>query len=154
MRSILGTAALGFLFVLPLACSGSDAVDTSTDELGKKHYHYEPSVSDVTFNAGCGVIDPQNPPTDCTYGFEMTYVKDYADLKTTVSHTTHESTHTIDVTVDTWSYSQIHPMIMVGPQTYDLGMLGAKAGETYDVTIYDRKHVPLWSGKVATSYHM
>ena len=153
MRSTISAAVLGVLFVLPLGCSGSD-VDTSTDELGKKKYHYEPSVSDVTFNAGCGVIDANDPPTDCTYGFEMTYVKDYVDLTSTITHTTSNTKKTIDITIDTWSYSQIHSMIATRPQTDDLGMLGAKAGETYKVTVYDHKHVVLWSGKVATSYHM
>jgi hypothetical protein len=148
---MMGAVALG---VAALAgCSGTgDVISTSTDDLGKTRYHYEPSVEDVTFNAGCGIATDSQ--TDCSYGFVMTYVKDYVDLKTTVSHKTSQTHHTIDVTVDTWSYSKVHPMIAVGPVTYDLGTLGAKAGETYTVTVYDRKHVELWSGKVDALYHL
>jgi hypothetical protein len=138
--------------VLLSACSSGDATDTSTDALGKKKYHYEPTVNDVTFNPGCGI--KTTTQQDCNYGFVMNYVKDYADLQTTVSHSTNLSAKTIDVTVDTWSYSQIHSMIAVHPEDHDLGLLGAKPGTTYDVTVYDRKHVVLWTGKVAATYHL
>lgn len=138
--------------VLLSACSGGDATDTSTDALGKKKYHYEPSVSAITFAPGCGV--QTTTQTDCSYGFVMNYVKDYADLQTTVTHSINNTAKTLDVTVDTWSYSQIHPMVMVGPEDKDLGLLGAKPGETYAVTVYDRKHVVLWSGNVDTLYHL
>ena len=147
VMALAGATVLG-------ACSGAggEVVSTSTDDLGKTKYHYEPTVEDVTFNAGCGVVTTQQ--TDCSYGFEMKYQKDYVDLTTTVTHTTSESSHTIDVTVDTWSHSKVHPMVVVGPQIDDLGVLGAKAGETYEVRVYDRDHVKLWSGKVATTFHM
>ncbi len=144
-------ALLGGLFLLS-ACSGTDATDTSTDALGKKKYHYEPSVNDVTFNPGCGI--KTTTQTDCTYGFVMNYVKDYADLETTVTHSVDNTAKTVDVTVDTWSYSQIHSMIAVHPEDDDLGLLGAKPGTTYKVTVYDRKHVVLWSGKVDALYHL
>lgn len=141
---------LGGFFALA-ACSAGD-VDTSTDELGKTKYHYEPSVSEVTFHGGCGIYNPDNK--DCSFGFEMTYTKDYADLKTTITHETDESKKTVTITLDTWSYSQIHPMIMVGPETDDLGLLGTKAGEKYSVKVEDRKHHELWSGKLETLYHL
>jgi hypothetical protein len=145
---------LGGLFLLSSsACSSGDVTDTSIDALGKKKYHYEPTVNDVTFNPGCG-IKPLDPSTDCSFGFVMNYVKDYVDLETTVTHTTNNTNHTVEITVDTWSYSQIHSMIAVRPEDDDLGMLGTKVGETYKVTVQDRKHVVLWTGKVATLYHM
>ena len=143
---------LGGLFLLG-ACSSGDATDTSIDELGKKHYHYEPTVNEVTFNGGCG-IKPIDPNTDCSFGFVMNYVKDYADLETTVTHTTNNTNHTVTITVDTWSYSQIHSMIAVHAEDDDLGTLGTKVGETYKVTVEDRKHAVLWTGKVATLYHL
>jgi hypothetical protein len=144
---------LGGVFVLA-GCGGDGSVDTSTDELGKTKYHYEPSVSDVTFNAGCGVIEKNQPEADCSYGFSMTYDKDYVDLTTTITHDTSNSAQTIEITVDTWSYSQIHSMIAEGPQTDDLGLLGAKVGEKYKVKVVDRKGHSLWTGSVETLYHM
>lgn len=137
-------------FVLA-GCSGADAVDTSTDELGKTKYHYEPGVTDVTFNSGCGIPEKN---ADCNYGFSMTYEKDYADLTTTVTHHTDNTNKTVDITIDTWSYSQVHSMIAVGPQVDDLGLLGAKVGEKYTVTVHDRKGHDLWTGKVETLFHL
>ncbi len=143
---------LGGAFVLA-GCGGDGSVDTSTDELGKTKYHYEPSVSDVTFNAGCGVIE-QGQTCDSNYGFAMTYDKAYADLTTTVTHETNNTAMTVDITIDTWSYSQIHPMIVEGPQTDDLGLLSAKVGEKYKVTVSDRKGHEIWKGDVETLFHM
>ncbi len=142
---------LGGLLLLS-ACSSGDATDTSVDELGKKKYHYEPTANDVTFNAGCGIKPTE--PTDCTYGFVLNYVKDYVDLETTVTHVTNNTSHTVVITVDTWSYSQIHSMIAVKAEDDDLGLLDAKVGETYKVTVVDRKNVVLWTGKVNTLFHM
>jgi hypothetical protein len=145
------TALFAGLLLL-VGCSAADPTDTSVDQLGKKKYHYEPSVNDVTFNPGCGI--KSETPTDCTFGFVMNFVKDYADLETSVTHVTNNTTHTLEITVDTWSYSQIHSMIAVHPEDDDLGLLGAKVGQTYKVTVYDRKHVVLWSGKVNSAYHL
>ena len=87
--------ALALVLALPLAgCAAQTADNTtdeglaqSSDELGKTNYHYEPGVSGVAFNGGCGVV--QNPPQqDCSYGFVLTYERSYVDLKTAVSHTT------------------------------------------------------------------
>ncbi len=61
-------ALFGGLLLLS-ACSASDATDTSTDALGKKKYHYEPTVNEVTFAPGCGI--QTSTQTDCSYGFVM-----------------------------------------------------------------------------------
>ncbi len=147
------------LIALPLTmgCAASTADSTadmgvgqSADELGTK-YHYTPSVSDVSFDGGCGI---SNLPQDCAYGFELRYTRQYIDLQTTIKHTTNNTTHTITITVDTWSRSQIHPMVMVGPQDDDLGMVDAKVGEQYSVKVLDRNGKSLWSGKVNTLFHL
>ena len=155
MTRLLLTAFLAF----PLAaCSGGpDATDegdgTSQDELGKVRHHYEPAVENVHFNGGCGIVtDP--PQTDCSYGFVLRYTKNYIDLKTTVSHETNNTTHTITIKVDTWSYNTIHPLVAVGPQDLDLGLLDAKVGQTYSIKVVDRNAKTLWSGKVASLYHL
>jgi hypothetical protein len=149
---MVGVAVLGGVFALA-GCGGSggELIDTSSDALGTR-YHYEPTIEDVSFNAGCGI--PTEGQTDCTFGFTMTYQKAYADLSTTVTHTTDNAAKTVDITVDTWSTSQIHPMIVIGPQTDDLGLLGADVGEKYEVTVHDRKDHVIWSGKVETLYHL
>jgi hypothetical protein len=146
------TAILLGGIVLLAACSSGDATDTSVDELGKTKYHYEPTVNDVTFNVGCGIKPTK--PTDCSYGFAMNYVKDYVDLETTVTHVTNNTARTVEITVDTWSYSKIHSMIAVEAENDDLGLLDAKVGEAYKVTVVDRKHAVLWTGKVNTLFHM
>ncbi len=149
---------LTFLALPLTACSGGpDAADpsdgTSQDELGKTKHHYEPAVEDVHFASGCGIVtDP--PQTDCSYGFVLRYTKNYIDLKTTVSHETNNATHTITIKVDTWSYNTIHPLVAVGPENLDLGLLDAKVGQTYSVKVVDRTEKTLWSGKVASLYHL
>ncbi len=157
LRSMVLAGFLGVGLALT-GCGGADGsvsdngIDQSTDELGKTKYHYEPSVEDVHFNSGCGIYQPNQ---DCTYGFVLRYTPDYIDLKTSISHHTDNVNMTISIVVDTWSYSQIHPMVAVGPENLDLnGLLGAKVGETYKVTVFDRKQNVLWSGKVATLYHL
>jgi hypothetical protein len=156
LRTIVIASVMGGVVALT-GCGASDGsvtdngTDQSTDNLGKKHYHYEPVVEDVHFNGGCGIYKPNQ---DCTYGFVLRYTPEYIDLKTTLSHQTDNGAKTIDVTVDTWSYSQIHPMVAVGPENLDLGTLDAKVGSTYKVTVHDRKGVSLWSGKVSFLYHL
>jgi hypothetical protein len=153
--------SLALVLALPLAGCAAQTADTttddgvaqSTDELGKAKHHYEPGVSGLVFNGGCGIV--MNPPQqNCSYGFEMTYERSYVDLKTTVSHKTDNKAHTITITVDTWSYNTIHPMMMVGPEKYDLGMLDANVGQGYTVKVVDRTNKSLWTGKVQTLFHM
>lgn len=145
--------ALATLFVLPLGCamSSADATGDQSDELSRTYY--EPKVSDVHFNGGCGVVtDP--PQQDCSYGFALDYTKSYIDLKTGVTHSTDEATHTVTITLKTWSTSKIHSNVVPQEQTDDLGLLGAKVGESYHVKVVDQANKTLWSGKVATLYHM
>jgi hypothetical protein len=142
-----------------VACGGANdtATDngagTSQDELGKTRYHYTPDVEGVTFAGGCGVVtDP--PQTDCAYGFALKYSPAYADLTTTATHSVNNTAHTLHITLDTYSYSHIHPAIKEGPQTDDLGLASAKVGEAYDVTVADRNSNVLWTGKVNTLFHL
>ena len=154
-------AALAF-FSLPLstACvagSGDQIADEGEgqeqDVTGQTKYHYTPNVHDVHFTGGCGVVsDP--PQKDCSYGFALNYTRSYADLKTTVSHTTDNTKHTVRIKLDTWSTGKYHIMLAVGPQTDSIGMLDAKAGQTYTVTVVDRKDNVLWTGKVMALYHL
>ncbi len=154
-------AALAF-FTLPfnVACTaqtGDEVADEGDgqeqDVTGATKYHYEPSIHGVTWASGCGIVaDP--PQKDCSFGFVLNYTRSYIDLKTTVSHKTDESKHTVRITVDTWSNGKYHPMIAVGPQNDTLGTLDTKAGQTYTVTVVDRKDKTLWTGKVTAFYHL
>jgi hypothetical protein len=123
----------GFL----LAACSSPAEDTSVQ------------VDQVTFSPGCGV----KPETDCAFGFVMSYVKNYADVQTTVSHVTDNDARTLDITVSSGPTSQGHDP-QVAHADADLGLLDVKVGQTYDVTVYDAKHAVLWTGKVDTLYHL
>lgn len=130
--------------------SADMGVAQSADELGTK-FHYDASISNVSFDGGCV---PSNQPQDCAYGFELRYTKQYVDLQTTIKHTTNNVTRTITITVDTWSRSKIHSMMMVGPQDDDLGLLEAKVGQPYAVKVVDRNGKSLWSGNVNTLFHL
>jgi hypothetical protein len=144
--------AFAALFVLPLGCAMStDTTDDQADELSR--IYSEPKVSDVHFQGGCGVVT--NPPQqDCSYGFALDFTKSYIDLKSSVSHTTNNNTRTVTITLKTWSTSNVHSHVMPQEQTEDLGLLDAKVGENYTVKVVDQANKTLWSGKVATLYHL
>ena len=145
--------ALAAFFVLPLGCAASAADQTGgeADELSR--IYVEPKVSDVHFQGGCGIVT--NPPQqDCSYGFALDYTKAYIDLKSNVSTSTNNATKTVTITLKTWSMSNVHSHVVPQEQTDDLGLLNAKVGETYAVKVVDQANKTLWSGKVATLYHM
>jgi hypothetical protein len=119
-------------FLLALGCS-SPAEDTSVQ------------VDQVTFNPGCGV----KQETDCSFGFVMTYVQINANVA--VSHETNNDARTVDITVQT---SQGQSTEQATHANASLGLLDVKVGQTYDVTVFDTKHVVLWTGKVDTLYHL
>lgn len=149
----ISSLSLVALFVLPLGCAvnAADSTADQTDDLSKNYY--EPSVADVHFNVGCGVIaDPG--PQDCSYGFALDYTKSFIDLKSSVSHSTDESTKTITITLKTWSTSKIHSHVVPEQETDGLGLLGAKVGETYHVKVVDQANKTLWKGSVDTLYHL
>ena len=123
-------------FVLVAGCS-SPAEDTSVQ------------VDQVTFNPGCGV----KPEADCSFGFVMSYVKNHADVETSVTHVTDNDARTVDITVSAAPSSQGHAPEAAHADA-DLGLLDVKVGQTYGVTVFDAKHAVLWSGSVDTIYHL
>ena len=127
------TALLGSLFLL----AGCSAADVSTSG--------EPLVNEVSFSPGCGA---KTDAPDCSFGFVMTYVLD-AEVETT--HVTDNVARTVEITVDS---NEVHSTNTVPPRDVDLGLLDAKPGQTYAVTVVDRKHAVLWTGKVDTVYHL
>ena len=153
----LKTIFAAFVVSLPLvACTASgpqpgDVIDETQESASAlRKYHYEPSVQGFRWAPGCGVVREGMPP--CPVGFVLTYTKNYFDLQTTITHRTNSTTHTITITLDTWSTGQIHSMIAVRPQDEMLGSLEAQIGHTYHVTVEDRHHVALWSGDVTPMY--
>ena len=146
-----------FVIALPLVgCAASsaqpgDVIDETQETASAlRKFHYEPSVQDLHWAPGCGVVRPDSPP--CPVGFVLTYTKSFIDLQTTITHRTDAKRRTITITLDTWSTSQIHSRVAVRPQDELLGNLEAEVGHTYHVTVEDRHHVVLWSGDVTPMY--
>jgi hypothetical protein len=102
-------------------------------------------VDAVTFSPGCGV----KPESDCSFGFVMTYVENRANVE--VAHVTDNDAHTLDITVSSAKADETLANVQADA---DLGLLDVNVGQTYAVTVYDAKHVVLWSGKVDTLYHL
>lgn len=123
-------------------------VEASQDALGKAKHHYTPGVSDVTWHPGCGMVREDQPP--CLQGLTMTYTKGYIDLTFTHSEKVNNTTHTLDITVDSWSYGTIHPMVAVHPETIALSPENLQMGTKYKVYVRDRMHKVLWQGDIAT----
>jgi hypothetical protein len=106
----------------------------------------EPLVNEVTFSPGCGA--KTNAP-DCSFGFIMTYV---LDVEVETTHVTDNVARTVEITID--SSEQAHSTSAAQPRDVELGLLDAKPGQTYAVTVVDRNHAVLWTGKVDTVYHL
>lgn len=142
------------LSLLALSASGcaldgthDSATATSQDELGKKKFHYEPSVEAVTWYIGCGVA---RPGQTCNSGLYMTYTKNYIDLQTTIDMHVDNARGIITIDLDTWSYSQIHPMVMVRPEEIKLSQTNIEIGRQYHVVARDRSHHELFHGDIGT----
>ena len=81
----------------------------------------------------------------------MTYTKNYVDL--TFDHSEHvdNTSHTLTISVDSWSYNTIHPMVMVGPQTINLSPKNLQMGTHYKVVVVDsHTRKQLYTGDIAT----
>jgi hypothetical protein len=126
-----------------------EGTGVAADALGTKH-HYSPKVSGVSFQVGCGLAEQR----ECTYGFVLDYQPSYVDLTTTVTHSVNNTNHTLHITVDTWSYSTIHPALEPEAETYGVGLASAKLGHEYTVTVVDHNSKVLWTGKVTPLYHL
>lgn len=143
-----------FSLVACAAETSSDVSDegttdaTASDLTGKAKHHYEPSVQSVDWHPGCGMVRVDQPP--CPQGLTMTFTKSYIDLQVTHTERVNNKTHTLEITLDTWSYSTIHPMVMVMPQTIQLSPQNLQMSQHYTVHVRDRKNVVLWEGEIAT----
>jgi hypothetical protein len=127
--------------------TSNDSSASSSEDLTKK-FHYEPSVQGVAWDAGCGPVHPAG--TNCqTPKIVLTYVKAYADLKTTTSVHVNQGTNTITIKVDTWSTSQIHSMVKTGPEPLDIDApAGLTPGGTYTVEVVDYHNACIFTGEI------
>jgi hypothetical protein len=118
----------------------------------RRVYHYEPSVQDVYFAIGCGIVRIDQPP--CPVGWKMTFTKNFIDLIADINTRVDERRRTVTITLDTWSYSQVHSRAAVHPETVDLPELDAKTSlnKVYHVTVLDRQHQTLFEGDVRPAY--
>ena len=151
--ALLIPTVLGLFLAGCAADSTSDVSDEGTEEAasdltGKKKHHYTPSIEDVTWNAGCGVVRPDGLP--CPFGLTMTFTKNYADLTFTHEEHVDNGTHTLTITVDAWSYGTVHPMIAVHPETIALSPKNLQMSTHYKVIVRDRNAHSLWTGNIAT----
>ena len=122
--------------------------DQSQDLTGKRRHHYDVGVSDVTWHPGCGMVRIDQPP--CPVGLTMTYTLNYVDLTFDHEEKVDNATHTLTITVDSWSYATIHPMIAVRPQTIQLSPKDLQMSTQYKVYVRNRRHEILWQGDIAT----
>ncbi len=121
---------------------------SEADLSGKRKHHYEPSVQGVVWRAGCGAVRPGHPP--CETGLFMTFTKNYIDLEVTHSEKVDNVRRTLDITLDTWSYNTVHPLVAVRPQTIELSPRDLQLSQQYKVSVRDRKGAVLWTGNIAT----
>ena len=140
--------ALGGCAVESSDAGTEESVGETSDELGARRYHYPPSVQDVTWHAGCGIVREGAPP--CEFGLTMTYVKNWIDVTFTHSEHVNNSTKVLTITVDTWSTSQIHSRAAVHPETIKLSPANLQLSTNYKVVVVDRHHNTLWTGNIAT----
>jgi len=122
--------------------------EASADVTGKTKHHYDVGVSDVSWAPGCGIRLPDGQA--CNSGLFMTYEKSYIDLNFTHTEHVDNGTHTLTIKVDSWSYSTIHPMVKVGPETIKLDPKNLELGQHYSVKVEDRTGKTLWTGTIAT----
>jgi hypothetical protein len=158
-RSFALATACTLTLMTGCVASTSDTIDDVGDDqeqdvTGKTKHYYKPIIGDVHTAHGCGVIDPNDPHPDCSFGFVLNYTKQYADLTAKISHEVNPGKKTITIKVDTWSYNTVHSLIAVHPQDEVLGMMGTKAGTKYAVTVIDRKGAKLWTGSLMAPYHL
>lgn len=138
--------AFATIAVFSMGCAAEPASDDVTDEgsaeesadlTGKVKHHYTPGVSDVTWHPGCGAFLPGGHQ-GCEMGLTMTYTKHYVDLDFTHKEHVDNGTHTLTITVDSWSYATVHPMVMVRPETITLTPKNLQMSTHYKVVVKDR----------------
>lgn len=124
-----------------------DKGDGSEEVKGGKVFHYEPGAPEVFWKPGCGVRPPDGHV--CEMGLFITFTRQYIDLKVKESFTFDKKSNTLTVHLDTYSSSNIHPMVAVGPQTERLepsGVVGM--GMRFDVRVVDWKNKELFKGSI------
>jgi hypothetical protein len=132
------------------ASDGSEGTDdpsaVADEAAARARFHYTPSVSAIKWHPGCGVQTAGGNPA-CAMGWFLTYTRKYIDLKPTIHTHVDNGTNTITVRIDTWSFTRIHPLVAVRPETIALDIRGDRIGTTYKLVAEDSKGHVLWTGK-------
>jgi hypothetical protein len=110
--------------------------------------HYVPRMVSAGWAPGCGAFMPGGQP--CYTGATLTFTKQYADLKVTVSPKVDAAKKTVTITLDTWSESLVHSRVAVRPETQELGDLGLAFSTTYTVSVVDYQGKSLYDGSFGT----
>ncbi len=153
LSSFLSVFALGFGLVTVSGCAADseqnpddqtteDPGEQSDDVVSGKKFHYSPIGAQVFWKPGCGVRPPDGHV--CEMGLFVKYTRAYIDLKVTKTAKFDAATNTLTVTVDTWSTSKTHPLVMVAlmPQEERIeNIAGVGMGMRFHARVVD------WKGK-------
>jgi hypothetical protein len=108
-------------------------------------YHYPVYVSNVAWNPGC--IEPYRT---CRGGLFMTYMLALFDLIFYYVEDVDNTTHTITIVVDSWSYTLDHPLPPVEEQIIELPSDELELFADYAVEVLDYQYSPIWTGSIRT----
>src|SRR5215470_4400783 len=106
-------------------------------------YHFPVDVENIWWNPGCGIEGA------CRSGLFMTYVLELFDLKLYYVEEVDNATHTINMVVDSWSYTISHPLPGVD-QTIELPSDELELFTDYAVEVFDCQKRPIWTGSIRT----
>jgi hypothetical protein len=108
-------------------------------------YHFPVDVSDVWWNPGC--VEPYRK---CRGGLFMSYTLEFIDLSLDYVEDVDNTTHTITIVVDSWSYTWEHPLPPVKEQTIELPSDELELSTDYAVKVLDYQQMPIWTGSIRT----
>ena len=105
--------------------------------------HFPVDVENIWWNPGCGIEGA------CRSGLFMTYVLELFDLKLYYVEEVDNATHTINMVVDSWSYTISHPLPGVD-QTIELPSDELELFTDYAAEVLDYQYRPIWTGSIRT----
>ncbi len=108
-------------------------------------YHFPVGVSNVTWNPGC--VEQYRT---CRGGLFMSYTLEFIDLSLYYVEDVDNTTHTISIVVDSWSYTWKHPLPPVEEQTIELPSDELELLTDYAVEVLDYQYRPIWTGSIRT----
>jgi hypothetical protein len=112
---------------------------------GDGKFHYEPTGVALVWKPGCGAVRLNDPP--CPTGLFLDFTRAYIDLTVTQTVTFDADSNTLTVMLDTWSKSQIHPMVATRPQE-DRVEESTPHPMKFSAAVVDWTGKQLWAGEI------